>query len=88
MSNLTPHPERDRAVDRLLAELPIECLLPYSDGQRRLLEAAQRRLMDHAFKKSPDNVAAAARTIGITRQALHGWMRRHGYAPPGEDRAR
>lgn len=88
MSELLPQPHRDREVQELLAGLPVECLLPYSEGQRRLLEAAQRRLMDHAFAKSPDNVAAAARTIGITRQALHGWMRRHGYEPPGEGRAR
>lgn len=88
MSATPPPPDREQVVRDQLAGLPIECLVPYSEGQRRLLEAAQRRLMDHAFEKSPDNVAAAARTIGITRQALHGWMRRHDYEPPGAGRAR
>ena len=44
---------------------------------REAMEEASRRCIDQALKNNHGNVAAAARELGLARQTMHVFVKRH-----------
>jgi DNA-binding NtrC family response regulator len=62
--------------------------LAYEEGKRRVLERFQRRYVERVMGECGNNIAAAARSAGITRAAMHRILKRLELDPkdePGAD---
>lgn len=66
---------------------PLDELLPYDEGKERILRDFRERCVEHALALSGNQISAAARMLGVSRQTLYDWMREAGYSREESDGA-
>lgn len=83
-SKVVPLRSSSEGADQFL-DHPLGDLLPYEEGKDRILREFRIRCVEHALALSGNQISAAARMLGVSRQTLYDWMREAGYTRQDED---